>query len=188
MNKFGTRLKQLREKVSPSPKAFAQKIGIPYTTYRSYEKGASPSIENLLLIATALNTTTDELLGYELDCLEKCKRFVREAGWEINETHPEGCTTINFNLKELETSSPLRLQPIKDFYKIFPSGIVPTAIPNDVFIKLVSDAMNSADAVIKPSRMAIIKNALYISFLTKVAEDIQQMSEQKTPERSTNHE
>ena len=75
---FKDRLRYMREKVGyTSAKDFAKEIGIPYTTYLGYEnQGREPKYDTLCQIATALNCTTDELLGrenhasyYELRCM-----------------------------------------------------------------------------------------------------------------------
>ena len=75
---FKDRLRYMREKVGyKSAKEFAEVLGIKYTTYLGYEnKGTEPKYDTLCQIATALNCTTDELLGrekrfsyYELRCM-----------------------------------------------------------------------------------------------------------------------
>ena len=75
---FKDRLRYMREKVGyTSAKDFATTLGIPYQTYLNYEnKGTEPKYDTLCQIATALNCTTDELLGrekrfsyYELRCM-----------------------------------------------------------------------------------------------------------------------
>ena len=110
--------------------------------------------------------------------LTKCKKFVREAGWVINEASAPGCITINVNLKELEEASPISLLPVNDLYKVYPSGIVPTAIPNDMFIEIVTDAITDAEKAVNPSRIAIMKQSLYISFLARIGREIQNMKHQ----------
>ena len=76
---FQDKLRQYREQAGyKQAKDFAEKIGIPYTTYLGYEnQGREPKYELLCKIATALNCTTDELLGrekhvsyYELRCMQ----------------------------------------------------------------------------------------------------------------------
>ena len=76
---FKDRLRYMREKAGyTSAKDFADVLGIKYTTYLAYEaqKGREPKYDLLCKIATALNCTTDELLGrekrfsyYELRCM-----------------------------------------------------------------------------------------------------------------------
>lgn len=78
MSSFKDNLKYMREKVGyTSAKDFAKSLKIPYTTYLGYEnQGREPKYDLLCKIATALNCTTDELLGrenhasyYELRCM-----------------------------------------------------------------------------------------------------------------------
>lgn len=58
------RLKELREKAGKSMRITAEDLGIPYTTYVSYEKGTrEPNSEMLVKIAEYYHTTTDFLLG-----------------------------------------------------------------------------------------------------------------------------
>lgn len=58
------RLKELREKAGKSMRLTAEDLGIPYTTYVSYEKGTrEPNSEMLVKIAEYYHTTTDFLLG-----------------------------------------------------------------------------------------------------------------------------
>ena len=77
--RFRDNLKIYREKLpgKVSAKDFAKSLKIPYSTYLGYEnKGTEPKYDTLCQIATALNCTTDELLGrekrfsyYELRCI-----------------------------------------------------------------------------------------------------------------------
>ena len=66
MSTFQDNLKHYRKKAGYSTaKEFAQKIGIPYSTYSSYEKGTNkPTNEKISIIADTLGITTDELLGH----------------------------------------------------------------------------------------------------------------------------
>ena len=58
------RMKLLREEKGISMKEAAFKLGIPYTTYVNYEKGArEPNSEMLIEIANFYNTSIDHLLG-----------------------------------------------------------------------------------------------------------------------------
>ena len=57
-------LKVLREKQQINMREAAKKLGIPYTTYVSYEKGEqNPSIKMLLILADYFGCTVDYLLG-----------------------------------------------------------------------------------------------------------------------------
>ena len=59
------RLKELREVRGVSMKETAKNIGIPYTTYVNYEKGArEPNSETLVAIARFYKCSIDYLLGF----------------------------------------------------------------------------------------------------------------------------
>ena len=66
---FKENLIKSRQALYPNAKEFAKKLGISYTTYLSYEKGAWPNEENLLRIAAALHASIDDLLDYQPDKL-----------------------------------------------------------------------------------------------------------------------
>lgn len=60
------RIKEMREATGLKVKDVAQKVGVPYETYRKWEKGDSnPDWENLCLIADALHCSVDALVGHE---------------------------------------------------------------------------------------------------------------------------
>ena len=57
-------LQKLREAKGLNKKETAKELGIPYTTYVNYEKGArDPNSEVLIMLATYFNTTIDYILG-----------------------------------------------------------------------------------------------------------------------------
>ena len=61
---FKDRLRETRKKTGLSQRQFAKKIGLGSDLYNKYEQGVSrPSPENLVIIANALDCTTDYLLG-----------------------------------------------------------------------------------------------------------------------------
>lgn len=67
-------------------KSFAEEIGLTYTTYADYEKGAWPSEKNLLLIADTLEVSIDELLGHAVSEYDKFAQLVRAVpGYNIGE-------------------------------------------------------------------------------------------------------
>lgn len=60
----GRRIKELRKELEISQKLLAEKVGIKQNTVAQYEKGtAKPSLEVLVKLAIAFDTTTDYLLG-----------------------------------------------------------------------------------------------------------------------------
>lgn len=83
MSTFQDNLKYYRKKAGYSTaKEFAQKIGIPYSTYSSYEKGTNkPTNEKISIIADKLGITTDELLGVMPDYT----RYFRQVGYDVEE-------------------------------------------------------------------------------------------------------
>lgn len=85
---FGENLRRLREQAGyKQAKEFAAVVGVPYTTYSSYEKlGREPRYEVLCKIAAALNVSTDELLGYELNKYDYYKMLAEFAGYSVLET------------------------------------------------------------------------------------------------------
>lgn len=61
---FHSNLREARELSGYSQKDFAQKLGIPVTTYRNYENTMrEPSYDILIKIAEMLNMSVDQLLG-----------------------------------------------------------------------------------------------------------------------------
>lgn len=61
------RLKQLREQKGLSMRQVASSLGMPYTTYVNYEKGArEPNSETLILLADFFETSIDYMLGKSL--------------------------------------------------------------------------------------------------------------------------
>ena len=64
---FRENLIRFRKAKYPSARKFAEALGIPYNTYLSYENPAKPTeprYELLIKIATLLDVTIDELLGF----------------------------------------------------------------------------------------------------------------------------
>ena len=81
---FQDNLRRCREAAGfSSARAFAEHIGVPYTTYISYEnKNAEPKYDTLCKIAAALNVSTDELLGKsDLSPLNEAIALFKAGGW-----------------------------------------------------------------------------------------------------------
>lgn len=83
---FRENLIQFRKAKYPSARKFAEALGIPYNTYLSYENPAKPTeprYEMLVKIATLLDVTTDELLGYvNVDAAaERLKNYVEKSSY-----------------------------------------------------------------------------------------------------------
>ena len=63
MKETGRRIKDLRNGLEMSQKELAEAIGVAQNTISQYEKGAKTSLEVIVKLAVALETTTDYLLG-----------------------------------------------------------------------------------------------------------------------------
>lgn len=175
---FAENLKRLRENNHLSKSDMAKKLDITPSAYGAYElKRREPSFDMLCKIADALHVSTDELLGHEVDELEKCKSFVCKAGWEINEIFsPPGCTTVNVDTRELNKISPLMAMPITANER---ERFVPIAFPNDEFIKWVTSAIEDAETDIEPSRQAALRRILATNLIVKLTLDMQKMYERE---------
>jgi transcriptional regulator with XRE-family HTH domain len=65
MEPFHIKLKRLRKEKGLSMKALSQKIGVPASTYRDWEYGASVLGQPYIKIAEALDVSLHQLLGNE---------------------------------------------------------------------------------------------------------------------------
>jgi transcriptional regulator with XRE-family HTH domain len=65
---FRENLRKAREAAGFNIVNFTKALGLPYSTYISYEnQGKEPRYKNLCKIALLLNTSPNELLGYDGD-------------------------------------------------------------------------------------------------------------------------
>ena len=65
---FQKNLREKREAAGFNIVEFAKTVGLPYSTYRSYEyQGKEPRYKTLCKIAFLLGTSPNELLGYDDD-------------------------------------------------------------------------------------------------------------------------
>lgn len=86
-------LKALREKQGLNGKEFAQRLGLKYSTYMTYEttnpvKSRWPNEETLVRIAAALHVSVDELLGYTVPVVgeyETYKDWLESYGYDVKE-------------------------------------------------------------------------------------------------------
>ena len=83
---FRENLIHFRKAKYKSARKFAEELGIPYNTYLSYENPAKPTeprYEMLVKIATLLDVTTDELLGYvNVDAAaERFKNYIEKTSY-----------------------------------------------------------------------------------------------------------
>lgn len=90
-------LKRIREQHGISGKEFAQKLGLKYSTYMTYEtmnqqKSRWPNEETLLKIASVLGVSVDDLLGYSvprMDEYERIKVWLESYDYGIEENMGE---------------------------------------------------------------------------------------------------
>lgn len=75
------RLQQFRERAGyENAKLFAKAIGMPYSTYSTYESGKSePKATALIRIASALHVSVDDLLGYHVNDFDKAAALFHET-------------------------------------------------------------------------------------------------------------
>lgn len=67
MSDFAKNLKQYRKRKHLSQAALSQLLNYGYTAVANYESGRNePSFDNLIKLASVLDITIDELLGYPL--------------------------------------------------------------------------------------------------------------------------
>ena len=81
---FGDRLRELRKKNNVSQEKLGEYLGVTNTAIYSWEINSNqPSIETLTKLAEYFNVTTDYLLGFnqdDLDKIAKLKSACQEAG------------------------------------------------------------------------------------------------------------
>lgn len=82
-SKFAENLRSLRKKQGLNGKEFAQRLGLKYSTYMTYEttnpvKSRWPNEETLVKIAAALHVSVDELLGYTVPIVGEYEKY---KGW-----------------------------------------------------------------------------------------------------------
>lgn len=75
------RLQQFREQAGyENAKLFAKAIGMPYSTYSTYESGKSePKATALVRIASALHVSVDDLLGCHVNDFDKAAALFHES-------------------------------------------------------------------------------------------------------------
>ncbi|HEL2504959.1 TPA: helix-turn-helix domain-containing protein [Streptococcus suis] len=67
-----TALKELRKEKKLTQTELASKLNISQKSYSNWESGkAEPTLDNIIKLANILNTTTDELLGRQVDFGDK---------------------------------------------------------------------------------------------------------------------
>jgi transcriptional regulator with XRE-family HTH domain len=64
-NRIGMRIKALRKRTGLTQDQFAQKVGMPYDSYRVLENGRSLTWKNMETVARALDCKLQDLIGEE---------------------------------------------------------------------------------------------------------------------------
>ncbi|MFV0616857.1 helix-turn-helix domain-containing protein [Megasphaera sp. WILCCON 0056] len=117
---FGDNLKHLRENAGyKQAKDFAKAAGIPYSSYVTYERGSWPNEANLKMIASTLQVSMNELIGYrlnQLSPLQQIKRDFERAGYEVNE---EGEPCDGYEITTPGEKYPFRVENQDDLKQIY---------------------------------------------------------------------
>ncbi|MDV5988032.1 UNVERIFIED_CONTAM: helix-turn-helix domain-containing protein [Streptococcus canis] len=72
MLSFTNRLKENRKNKKLTQKELAEQLGIKQNTYSDWERGKTqPNLDNIIKLANILDTTTDELLGRQVNFGDK---------------------------------------------------------------------------------------------------------------------
>lgn len=169
--KFSENLKRIREEAGyKTAKDFSVAVGIPYTTYFSYEdKGREPKYAALCKIAEKLNVSIDELLGRDrsdVTPLETAKAFARRGGIEISPVSPPNNVTIILtkSLQEDLARSPIPVSP---------KGQLPEntlyAMPNDMFVECMDYARELYNKEKAPILYKAIVQALIFQMVYNLA-------------------
>lgn len=135
------RLQQLREKAGfENAKVFAKSIGMPYSTYSTYESGKSePKATALVTIAAALHVSVDDLLGYHVDDFDKAAALFHESTGNTATLSNEGVV-----MTRKDGGRGFWLQPIS----------------KAAFVKAINDAAAQFDRNLRPRLLtdAILRN------------------------------
>lgn len=84
-----------------SRKAFAEEIGVPYTTYVEFEKGREPNLQTIIKISQYLKLPVDLLLGNAKQYTPKQQEAIKSI-LLLNEANLEKIIERAKTLKELE--------------------------------------------------------------------------------------
>ena len=90
MKIFSEKLKRMRESKNYSQAEMARYLGVSPSSYSTYENGREeigdrePSFNTLLKIATLLNVSLDELMGFRRNDFEHYKSLWQKAGYDIS--------------------------------------------------------------------------------------------------------
>lgn len=87
MNHVGDNLKYLRKLRGATLTQFSQEVGVSRSTLQTLEKGSSPNLSTLEVIAQNLDLPVSALLGEpeELLCLRLIQQFHWLTGWPQND-------------------------------------------------------------------------------------------------------
>jgi len=97
--KFNERLKYLRRSSKLTQEQVATYIGVKRVAYTAYEAGrTSPSLENVVKLASLYNVTTDTLLGCYTNALSVINSFEKDLDGQGDRFSPEVLTAEERNL------------------------------------------------------------------------------------------
>lgn len=91
---IGEKIKAARERAGMTQKQLAEKLDVSFTLISQYERGVrKPKIETLMSIATALNTTLDDISSFKSEDIPSFFSLPIEAGmvstlaWHARKNH-----------------------------------------------------------------------------------------------------
>lgn len=161
---FGENLRRLREQAGyKQAKEFAAVVGVPYTTYSSYEKlGREPRYEVLCKIAEALSVSIDELLGYKASEYEMDVAALRTYGLQVRKVSDglpfSGCI-VEYSPEAFGSGE---FEPIFFFYDepdlrecLFHAMDIHESITKDIFLYILKQTIKEKNQ--EPERMKKLK-------------------------------
>lgn len=136
---------------------FADHVGIKYSTYIGYEtQNREPKYEVLIQIAKALGVTTDDLLGYHPDELQKALADLKSCGLFIGDIDPDVVKKKEIDL-------------VLQFNVEFSSKWVKKKIPSELSVKLEQkELIDLYHEVINSEKYKAMKKNLYIETIIRI--------------------
>lgn len=161
--KFADRLQEARKAAGySSAKKFAAALEISYNTYQRYEAGSEPSYSRLCDICLLLNTTPNDLLGFQDNlAFREAVSDARKAGLIVSSVHrPQTSKAFSGDLHEVEISLPLDNSNH--------SNVKIVGMPQAHFIEMMNRIKNSPQMNTVQSEIilrAVLENAIFYSYV-----------------------